>query len=136
MAKVVFTPNIQRHVACPQTDAAGHTVRVLTTDHRFLKDPAKGERWLRLANAAAMSRSWGDCYGYLLVATGRADVMVDPSVAAWDAAPFLPVITEAGGVFTDWEGVSTAFGGSMVATNAGVADSARALLGVSRAPHA
>jgi len=118
------------------TTTAIEAATVLTTDHRFLKDPAKGERWLRLANAAAVSRSWGDCYGYLLVATGRADVMVDPSVAAWDAAPFLPVITEAGGVFTDWEGVSTAFGGSMVATNAGVADSARALLGVSRAPHA
>jgi histidinol phosphatase-like enzyme (inositol monophosphatase family) len=68
---------------------------VLTTDERFLRDPEKGEGWRRLSRAAAVSRTWGDCYGYLLVATGRADVMVDPVVAAWDAAPFVPVVTEA-----------------------------------------
>jgi fructose-1,6-bisphosphatase/inositol monophosphatase family enzyme len=55
--------------------------------------------------------------------------MVDGIVAPWDAAAFLPVITEAGGVFTDWTGSQTAFGGSIVATNALLADRARELLG-------
>lgn len=103
---------------------------VLTTDERFGRDGERLAGWQRLGTAAALSRSWGDCYGYLLVATGRAEVMVDGTAAAWDAAPFLPIITEAGGVFTDWQGLATAFGGSMVATNAYVAAEARALLGV------
>lgn len=46
----------------------------------------------------------GDCYGYLLVATGRADIMVDDVIADWDGAALMPIINEAGGVFTDWRG--------------------------------
>ena len=102
---------------------------VLTTDERFTRTAERREGWQRLAASAAISRTWGDCYGYLLVATGRAEVMVDGIVAPWDAAAFLPVITEAGGVFTDWKGSPTAFGGSIVATNALLADRARELLG-------
>lgn len=103
---------------------------VLTSDERFGRGGERAEGWRRLADVAAMSRTWGDCYGYLLVATGRAEVMVDAMVAAWDAAPFAPIIAEAGGVFTDWRGAATAFGGSMVATNANLAAAARAALGV------
>jgi fructose-1,6-bisphosphatase/inositol monophosphatase family enzyme len=69
-----------------------------------------------------------DCYGYLLVATGRAEVMVDPVLSPWDAAALQPIIDEAGGVFTDWSGQSTAFGGSAVATNRALAESVRSLL--------
>ncbi|HEX6537231.1 MAG TPA: histidinol-phosphatase [Gemmatimonadaceae bacterium] len=101
---------------------------VLTTDERFLAHPAHRERWRALADRAAVSRSWGDCYGYLLVATGRAEVMTDPVLAPWDAAPFLPIIEEAGGVLTDWAGERTAFGGSAIATNRALAAEARALL--------
>jgi fructose-1,6-bisphosphatase/inositol monophosphatase family enzyme len=102
---------------------------VLTTDEQFTRAPERRDGWRRLAGAAGLSRTWGDCYGYLLVATGRADVMVDAVAAAWDAAPLLPVIIEAGGVFTDWRGATTAFGGSIVATNAAVGAQARELLG-------
>lgn len=113
------------------TTASIDAATVLTTDERFRRDPAKGEGWRRLAEAAALSRTWGDCYGYLLVATGRAEVMVDAVVAPWDAAPLYPVITEAGGIFTDWRGGATAFGGSIVATNTNVGGQARELLGAS-----
>ena len=103
---------------------------VLTTDERFTHDRSKWEGWSRLARAASVSRTWGDCYGYLLVATGRAEVMVDGTLSVWDAAAFLPVVEEAGGVFTDWAGVRTIGGGSAVATNRVLAEEARALLGV------
>ena len=73
-------------------------------------------------------RTWGDCYGYLLVATGRADVMVDDVVSAWDLAALLPIITEAGGAFTDWKGRTTAFGGDAIATNSLLADAVREIL--------
>ncbi len=101
---------------------------VLTTDEEFRACDSRRESWRRLSARAAMSRSWGDCYGYLLVATGRAEVMADPILAAWDAAAFVPAITEAGGVFTDWDGEATAFGGSAIATNAALATAARECL--------
>ena len=66
---------------------------------------------------AKVSRTWGDCYGYVLVATGRADVMVDRVMNLWDCAPLLPIMEEAGGTFTDWRGVRTADGGNSIATN-------------------
>ena len=66
---------------------------------------------------ARTSRTWGDCYGYVLVATGRADVMLDPVMNLWDCAPLLPIMEEAGGTFTDWRGVKTADGGNAIATN-------------------
>ena len=66
---------------------------------------------------ARTSRTWGDCYGYVLVATGRADVMFDPVMNLWDCAPLLPIMEEAGGTFTDWRGVRTVSGGNSIATN-------------------
>jgi len=106
---------------------------VLTTDDRFTAAPDRGRGWRALSARARLSRTWGDCYGYLLVATGRAEVMVDPVMSAWDAAALQPAIVEAGGTFTDWDGNATAFGGSAVATNAALGDSARALLRVGAA---
>jgi fructose-1,6-bisphosphatase/inositol monophosphatase family enzyme len=57
-----------------------------------------------LSRTCRVTRTWGDCYGYLLVATGRADLMIDPVMSIWDAAAILPVLEEAGGRFTDWAG--------------------------------
>ncbi len=90
---------------------------VLTTDERFDRAPWLREPWGRLASSAAIARSWGDCFGYLLVATGRAEVMLDGILGPWDLACFAPIIREAGGVLTDATGRSTAFGGSGLATN-------------------
>jgi histidinol-phosphatase len=70
-----------------------------------------------LQHRASMRRTWGDCYGYVLVATGRADVMFDPVMNVWDCAALLPVVEEAGGTFTDWRGQRTIHSGNSVATN-------------------
>ena len=101
---------------------------MLTTDERFLDHAERGARWRRLGERVAVSRSWGDCYGYLLVATGRAEVMTDAVMAPWDSAALQPVITEAGGVLTDWAGRETAFGGEAIATNRALAEEVRAVL--------
>lgn len=90
---------------------------IVTTDDRFGERPDRRTRWNELASRSGMSRTWGDCFGYLLVATGRAEVMLDDVVAPWDAAAFFPIITEAGGVFSSWNGDRTAFGGDVIATN-------------------
>jgi len=70
-----------------------------------------------LQQAAYITRTWGDCYGYLLVATGRAELMVDPILNVWDAAAVQPIIEEAGGTFTDWQGTATIHAGEAIATN-------------------
>ena len=101
---------------------------VLTTDDRFPDRPDRRQRWSTLAGEASVARTWGDCYGYLLVATGRAEVMVDDIVSLWDAAAFGPILTEAGGVLTDWTGAMTPFGADLIATNAALASDVRALL--------
>lgn len=102
---------------------------VLSTDERFLQHPEWGNAWRALAAKASMDRTWGDCYGYLLLATGRAEVMVDEFLSPWDAAALQPIIEEAGGVFTDWTGARTSFGGNGIATNAALASQVRELLG-------
>ncbi len=101
---------------------------VLTTDEQFEAAPERRDAWRTLASRARLVRSWGDCYGYLLVATGRAEAMVDGKLADWDAAALMPAIVEAGGTFTDWHGAATPFGGSAIATNAALATDVRALL--------
>jgi histidinol-phosphatase len=106
---------------------------ILTTDECFVGFPSRAVAWQALAAQVAVSRSWGDCYGYLLVATGRAELMTDPVLSPWDAAALLPVITEAGGVYTDWLGCVTAFSGAgVIATNAALATEVRSRLGVRR----
>jgi histidinol-phosphatase len=76
----------------------------------------------RIESACGIARTWGDGYGYLLVATGRADVMIDPLLNAWDAAAVETVVTEAGGRFTDWQGRGSIDSGDGVATNGLVHD--------------
>jgi len=77
---------------------------------------------------AKTSRTWGDCYGYVLVATGRADVMLDPVMNFWDCAALLPIMEEAGGTFTDWRGVRTASGGNSIGTNGLLFDEVMSLI--------
>lgn len=77
----------------------------------------KGAEWDRLVESTYIQRTWGDSYGYALVATGRAEIMVDAVMNVWDCAPFGVIMPEAGGTFTDWKGTSTIHGGESVGTN-------------------
>jgi histidinol-phosphatase len=63
------------------------------------------------------SRAYGDFYGYMLVAEGAVDIMVEPELSLWDIAALVPIITEAGGRFTDLSGQPGPAGGSAIATN-------------------
>ena len=116
--------------SCRVSDVASlSSATVLTTDERFRKSESRRDGWRELAARASISRTWGDCFGYFLVATGRAEVMVDAVANPWDLAAILPIVQEAGGVFTDWSGAATAFGGSAIASNAALARVARETLG-------
>ena len=74
----------------------------------------------RVESACGVVRTWGDGYGYLLVATGRAEIMIDPLLNPWDAAAVDVVVTEAGGRFSDWQGRDSIDSGDGVATNGAV----------------
>jgi histidinol-phosphatase len=93
---------------------------LLTSEVEGFRQRASGDAtdvFMRLQRAARVARTWGDGYGYLMVATGRADVMIDPVMNLWDAAPLLPIIEEAGGHFSDWTGKPTIRAGEALATN-------------------
>lgn len=88
-----------------------------------------GEGYRKVEQTAYITRSWGDGYGYLLVATGRAEVMADPIANPWDLAAVQPVVEEAGGKFTSIAGESTFAGGNGVGTNGSVHQQVLKLLG-------
>lgn len=61
-----------------------------------------------------MARGWGDCYGHMMVATGRAEISVDPRMSPWDIAALLPIVRESGASCTDWQGNESIFNGDGV----------------------
>jgi histidinol phosphatase-like enzyme (inositol monophosphatase family) len=77
---------------------------LLTSDPANLLKYPGGRGFQDLMGRARLARTWGDCYGYLLVATGKADVMYDPVMNLWDIAALVPVIRGAGGVITNSKG--------------------------------
>jgi fructose-1,6-bisphosphatase/inositol monophosphatase family enzyme len=81
-----------------------------------------------MRQATRVARGWGDCYGHMLVATGRAEVMVDPQLNPWDAAPLLPILQEAGGHFLDWEGRPSIHSGNGFSVNGALKDEVLAIL--------
>ena len=90
---------------------------VLTTDVEHALASPQGPGYRRLQQRAQFARTWGDCYGHCLVATGRAEIMFDPVMASWDAGPFPTILAEAGGRFTSVAGDTTIHAKSGVSTN-------------------
>ncbi len=84
---------------------------------------------LAVRATGAQMRTWGDGYGYALVATGRIEAMVDPVAAIWDVAPMPVILTEAGGRFTDLRGDNRVDGGCGIASNGLVHDDLLAAFG-------
>jgi histidinol phosphatase-like enzyme (inositol monophosphatase family) len=90
---------------------------LLTTDFHRMNGMGYGAALDRLCRSTRLQRTWGDAYGHILVATGRAEIMIDPKMAVWDCGPLLPILEEAGGRFTDWRGHATIHGENAFATN-------------------
>lgn len=89
----------------------------------------------RLRDQGVIVRTWGDAYGYSMVATGRAEAMVDPIVSIWDVAPIGVIISEAGGRFTDLGGVARIDGGNGLGTNGLIHDELLAELAAQGTPN-
>ena len=99
---------------------------VLLTDSVHLH--GRDEAIARICSRAKLVRGWGDCYGYMLVATGRAEVMLDPVMNVWDCAALAPILQEAGGTFTTWSGEATIWGNEAIGTNGALFEDVMALI--------
>jgi histidinol phosphatase-like enzyme (inositol monophosphatase family) len=103
--------------------------KLLLTDPTALVEGRLSRQLQSLSRSVNLVRGFGDCYGYLLVACGAADVMIDPAgVKRYDVAPLLPILEGAGGRFTSVAGAADVEAGSAVATNGLLHDQVLAVL--------
>lgn len=94
----------------------------LTTEVDTFDEYGFGDPFRKLLSSTRLHRTWGDAYGHMMVATGRADLMIDPILNLWDAAAILPVVTEAGGRYFDVFGKPSIQTGNAISCSAGIAD--------------
>lgn len=85
---------------------------MMTSDVQYFRTYGHRNSFEHLLDRVGTHRTYGDAYGHLMVATGRADIMLDPVLNLWDAAALLPVIEQAGGSFTDLAGTPRIDGGN------------------------
>jgi len=90
---------------------------LLTTDHLNIEKYQDADNFNRLIHKTKLYRNWGDCYGYYLVASGFADIMIDPVMSVWDSMALIPVIRGAGGIISDYQGNDPINGSSIIASN-------------------
>ncbi len=76
-----------------------------------------GQNFTNLANQVRYARTWGDCYGHFLVATGKADIMVDPILSKWDIAALKPCVNGVGCAFFDLSGDSDGLGSQAISSS-------------------
>lgn len=104
-----------RKVRVAETETLADGV-VTFTDAKSFWEYGRAAEWQRILSAAGGARGWSDAYGHALVATGRADLMLDPAFNPWDGGPFPPILREAGGYFGDWSGNETIYAGEAIST--------------------
>lgn len=95
---------------------------VCTTSPIRLEELIGRKKYDRITRAFSIYRGWGDCYGHILVATGRAEAMLDARMALWDSAPLGVIVSEAGGKYFDFSGAVRIDGGNLASCAPGVAD--------------
>jgi histidinol phosphatase-like enzyme (inositol monophosphatase family) len=137
---VVVIPALDEWVAAGRGHgcwAGAHRCRVSSVDtvaDACVTASSYDQPWLpgpvvdRVTSSGATTRTWGDGYGYLLLATGRVEVMIDGPLRPWDVAPMLVVIPEAGGTITTWSGHTALRDAPWVASNGLLHDTAMAWL--------
>lgn len=108
-------------------DALGDAC-VCTTSMRYFQDEGLGAVYERLSLRCGLVRGWSDAYAHVLVATGRADAVVEPMVHVWDVAPMATIMAEAGGRFAGWSGASDITEHRCIASNGRVHDELLALV--------
>jgi len=101
---------------------------VLATTVPGLREEGSDPLALAIVQRAALVRTWGDCFGYFALATGGADVMLDPVLSYWDVAAVVPVVEGAGGRVTNWQGGDPLRSPSLIASSGPLHEEILALL--------
>lgn len=99
--------------------AASSTVRldeaIVMTTAPELFDKKTNPKWQALSASCRLLRYGFDCYAYAMLAAGHVDIVVDSGLKLYDIAALIPIIENAGGIITDWQGGSAAEGGDIIA---------------------
>lgn len=120
-----------RRTCVPQT-ADISLARLMFTEPTHWRTTGRFDTIVSVMDKVRIARGWGDCYGHALVATGRAEIAIDPLMSPWDIAALIPILREAGGHCTDWKGQETIFGGDGVSVTPALKNQVIAIL--SQAP--
>lgn len=102
--------------------------RLMFTEPTHWKPFHRFETIMQVMDQVRIGRGWGDCYGHAMVATGRAEIAIDPQMSPWDIAALIPILREAGASCTDWKGREVVDGGDGVSVCAGLKDQVIAIL--------
>jgi histidinol-phosphatase len=102
--------------------------RMMFTEPTHWRTTGRFDSIVAVMNQVKVARGWGDCYGHAMVATGRAEVAIDPLMSPWDIAALIPILREAGGTCTSWKGIETVTGGDGVSVVPGLKDAVMAVL--------
>lgn len=90
------------------------SARMMFTEPTHWRTTGRFDAIVKVMDQVKIARGWGDCYGHALVATGRAEMSIDPLMSPWDIAALIPILREAGGLCVDWQGNETIHGGDGV----------------------
>lgn len=96
--------------ACPTLSQA--IITSTSVDHLA---GAALSKWHKIAAEAKLARYGGDCYGYAMVAAGHIDAVIESGLQAYDIQALIPIVEEAGGIVSNWQGGDVANGGDVLA---------------------
>ena len=118
-------------VRCSSVDSI-QNAKLMVTDINDIQKYQNLTNFLNLMAQIKLTRTWGDCFGYYLLAQGSADIMLDPIVSVWDTTAIIPIIMGAGAKITDWKGKSPINGNSLVAASCEIHDEVLSILNQSK----
>lgn len=122
-----FHQGEQTPLQTSKVEKTADAILMTTSPAFFSKD--EYAHYLRVENACKLTRYGTDCYAYCLLAAGHIDLVIEAGLNSYDIAALIPIVKNAGGVFTDWQGGNAAQGGQvLVAANAKLHDEALKLL--------
>ena len=114
--------------------ALASTEKSLSNSRLMITEPThdyrcgRSEVLPKFLSRVRIARGWGDCYGHMMVATGRAEIALDPQMSPWDIAALIPIVRESGASCTDWKFEENIFGGDGVSCASGILDDVKSLL--------
>lgn len=119
-------PGGERQLKTRDCASLSDAILFTTSPHIFGEDL---DRYMRVQNSVRLFRYGIDCYAYALLAAGHVDIVVENSLKPYDVGALIPIIEQAGGIMTDWEGGRPEKGGRILAAGSkAVHEEAMALL--------